>query len=272
MNEHTSTSHVSPESRRLKIVEALKCHGERSVEDLAEQFAVSGMTIRRDLQELADDGRVIRTRGGATPAGRVSFEFEFLDRARRQAREKDQIAQAAASMVQPGQSVLLDSSTTTLAIARRLVMIPGVTVITTSLPVASELFGREGIDVIILGGRLRDGSPDLTGALTENNLEMIRADVAFIGADAIDAAGHIYNSSPEIGRMLRAMAGAAERVFAVADHTKLDRHELMRFAQISQWQGLITDDGVHEEVLRGLESAGVKVVCASAEGGGRVDA
>jgi DeoR/GlpR family transcriptional regulator of sugar metabolism len=258
--KQTASQYLSPDSRRQQILEGLERSGELSVEALAERFSVSGMTIRRDLQELADEGRVIRTRGGAAAAGRVSFEFGFLERAQRQSAEKDQIARRATSLVQPGQSVLLDSSTTTLAIARRLVMIPGLTVITTSLPVASELFGREGIDVIILGGQLRDSSPDLTGALTDQNLELIRADIAFIGADAIDDAGYIYNSSSEIGRMLKAMARAAGRVYAVADHTKLGRHELMRFAHVADWQGLITDDRADSSRLARLASAGVALL------------
>ena len=261
MIEQTATSsYTSPESRRTRVLEVLSRAGELSVDDLAAEFGVSGMTIRRDLQELADDGRVIRTRGGAAPTGRVSFDFRFLDRVQQQAKAKDQIAEVAASLVQPGQSVLLDSSTTTLAIARRLVMIPGIKVITTSLPVASELFGREGIDVVILGGQLRDNSPDLTGALTEACLDLIRADVAFIGADAIDERGNIYNGSPEIGRMLKRMAESATTVYAVADHTKLRRHELMRFANVSAWAGLITDPAASTEALAELRSAGVNVL------------
>lgn len=259
MNEQ-STTYLSPESRRNRILQSLERQGELSIEELSAEFAVSGMTIRRDLQELVDDGRVIRTHGGAAPAGRVSFEFQFLDRAQQQAREKDQIAEIAASFIQPGQSVLLDSSTTTLAIARRVVMVPGVTVITTSLPIASELYGRDGIDVMILGGLLRNTSPDLTGALTENNLELIRADMAFIGADAIDASGYIYNNSPEIGRMLNRMAAAAEKTYAVADHTKLGGHELMRFANVSEWEGLITDRGAKGAALQSLQKAGVRVI------------
>lgn len=260
MNKQSTTSYTSPETRRNRILQILEREKELSIDDLAKEFEVSGMTIRRDLQELADDGQVIRTRGGATLASRISFEFQFLERAQEQATEKDEIAQVATSLIQPGQTVLLDSSTTTLAIARRLVMIPGLTVITTSLPVASELYGREGIDVVILGGQLRDTSPDLTGAMTEYNLELIRADVAFIGADAIDKEGYIYNGSPEIGRMLKKMADAATHVYAVADHSKLLRHEMMRFAHVADWSGLITDNQISAAATRTLKAAGLNLL------------
>lgn len=194
------------------------------------------------------------------PAQRISFEFQFLERTRRQAAEKEQIAEVAASLVAPGESVLLDSSTTTLAIARKLPAISNLTVVTTSLPIASELFGRPGIEVILLGGALRNDSPDLCGALTDANLDVIRADIAFIGVDAVGHDGRLYNRSPEVGRMLRRMADSAERVYAVADHTKIGGHELMRFADVRDWFGLITDDGLDRAILLRLRKAGLRIL------------
>lgn len=264
-----SAATTSPETRRVELIDWLERDGERSIEDMAGRFGVSSMTIRRDLQELADAGRVIRTHGGAAPAQRISFEFRFLERTRQQADEKQQIARLAASLISPGESVMLDSSTTTLAIARQLPAIGNLRVVTTSLPIASELFGREGIEVVILGGSLRKDSPDLTGALTDNNLELIHTDIAFIGADAVDPQGYLYNVSPEIGRMLQRMATTADRVYAVADHTKIGRHELMRFAHLRDWFGLLTDDGADDAVIDGLRRHGVRVTQpeAAANGG-----
>ncbi len=250
----------SPHTRRGRILAVLDRQGERSIEVLAQEFGVSEMTIRRDLQELADEGRIIRTRGGAAPAGHISFAFSFLERTRQHAAEKEHIARIALSLIRPGQSVLLDSSTTTLAIARQLPTIPGLTVITTSLPIASALYGRDGIDVMLLGGVLRNTAPDLTGALTESSLELIRADIAFIGADAIDEDGFIYNTSPEVGRMLKRMADAATRVCAVADHSKIGRHQLMRFANVADWHGLITDTGLDPDIGQRLVRAGVQLL------------
>lgn len=260
MSQTQSQPNASPEVRREAILDQIEADGGASIEGLAERFGVSGMTIRRDLQELADSGQVIRTHGGAAPAKRISFEFRFLERTRQQAHEKGQIAELAAQLVEPGQSVLLDSSTTTLAIARRLVEVPNVTVVTTSLPIASALFGRDDIEVIILGGSLRQNSPDLSGALTDNNLEQIHADVAFIGVDALDDRGALYNRSSDLGRMLKGMAAAADRVFAVADHTKVGRRELMRFGKLSDWDGLITDDAVPPAIKRRLERTGCRVI------------
>ncbi|MEX0776846.1 MAG: DeoR/GlpR family DNA-binding transcription regulator [Phycisphaeraceae bacterium] len=257
MNEHAVAN--SPATRRSQLLAALESRGEQSVEQLAQMLGVSGMTIRRDLQDLADSAKVIRTHGGATPAARVSFDFRFLERSQQQAAAKEAIAQVAASRVRPGDSILLDSGTTTLAIARRLRLIEGITVITTSLPIASELYGLATVSTILLGGQLRHDSPDLYGAITDHSLDVLRANVAFIGADAVDAQGHAYNASADIGRLLTRMAGAADKVYAVADHSKVGRRDLMRFADLRLWQGLITDTGLESKLKQSLEKAGVRL-------------
>ncbi|MEX2671643.1 MAG: DeoR/GlpR family DNA-binding transcription regulator [Phycisphaeraceae bacterium] len=259
MNEQ-SLATWSRGARRSRILELLESSGEQSVEQLADTFSVSGMTIRRDLQDLASAGRVIRTHGGAAPAARISFEFRFLERAQQHAAEKEAIAEVAVSLVQPGQSVILDSGTTTLAIARRLKTLGRLTVITSSLPIASELFQAEGIDTILLGGQLRHDAPDLIGPLALQNLETLRAHVAFIGADAVDMQGRLYNASSELGGMLARMAQASGRAYCVADHTKIGKQELMRFADLRDWAGLITDNGLSTERRRSLVAAGVEIM------------
>jgi len=252
---------ASPLTRKERILARLEQAGEQGVEELAALFGVSAMTIRRDLQELADAGRVIRTHGGAAPAARVSFEFQFLERMQAQAAQKAEIAAVAADLVKEGQSILLDSSTTTLAIARRLKQTGwrGV-IITTSLPIASELFGSDEIETILLGGKLRKDSPDLVGGVTDQNLETLRTDLAFIGADAIDERGRIYNNSTTLGRMLRRMRQAARRCYAVADATKLGSTALMAFGTLSEWDGLITDRTADRGMLRTLKRHGVNVL------------
>lgn len=255
-----ATSTLSPDLRRDRIVKMLDREGEQTVESLAACFGVSGMTIRRDLHDLAGNGKIIRTHGGATPAARISFEYRFLERSREAATEKQQIATVAEAMVKPHQSVLLDSGTTTLEIARRLRQIEGLTIITTSLPIASELFGHETVETILLGGQLRKDSPDLLGGLTEQCLELLRPDIAFIGADAVDLQGFAYNVSAALGRLLTRMGQVAEHSYVVADHSKIGHRELMRFANLSQWDGLITDDGIDEHHHNTLTENRVRVI------------
>lgn len=248
--------------RQKQICALLVERGECSIEELMEQFGVSGMTVRRDLQSLADQGKVIRTHGGATMAERVSFEFEFLHRLRENHDAKDAIAATAAAQIKDGESVMLDSGTTTLALARRLRGRHGLTVITSSLPIAAQLQYDQGIEVLLLGGRLRASSPDLVGAITESNLETLRVDVAFLGADAIDDQGAVYQESPELARMLTRMAASAGRVFVVADGSKVGTTALWRFGQLADWAALITDSSADRSVLTSLKKAGVHVIKA----------
>jgi DeoR/GlpR family transcriptional regulator of sugar metabolism len=250
----------SQPARWEQICALIAQRGECSVEELAQRFAVSGMTIRRDLQILAEQGKVLRTHGGAAMAKRISFEFDFLKRAKEHEAAKGAIGAAAAALVDDGQSVLLDSGTTTLALSRHLRGKRRLMVITTSLPIASQLQYDAEIAVLLLGGYVRAGSPDLAGALTESNLETLHADVAFIGADGIDAHGAVYNQSPEVARMLTKMTAAASRVYVVADHSKLGKKALWRFGRLQDWSGLVTDADADRTLLKPLEKAGVAVI------------
>lgn len=251
---------MTPKARHSRILDLLTAQGEVQVAELASSLGVSDMTIRRDLDALALDGKVIRTHGGAALSGRVVFDFQFMQRTQEQEEAKRQIAEVATSLVQEGQSVLLDSGTTTLAVSRALKTKKRLTVITTSLPIASELQSCEMIDLILLGGSLRREAPDLIGPLTESNLEQLKADVAFIGADAVDSNGQVYNQSMAVARMLTRMALAARKVYVVADSTKIGKTALARYGNVNGWGGLITDHGLNSVQYAALKRAGCTVI------------
>jgi DeoR/GlpR family transcriptional regulator of sugar metabolism len=250
---------MNQQARQQRICELLGTRGNYTVEELAAMLRVSGMTVRRDLQQLAAQGKVLRTHGGAMLAQRISFEFSFLQRMRDNEAAKQAIGRAAAAMIEDGRSVLLDSGTTTLALARCLHGKKRLRVITTSLPIASELQYDQEIEVLLLGGYLRAASPDLSGALTEANVETLRADLAFMGSDGVDASGAVYNNSPEVARMLTKMAAAAQRVYVVADHSKLGKTALYRYGRLKDFAGLITDAAADRAMLSSLRKAGVRV-------------
>ena len=220
------------------------------------------MTIRRDLDSLAAEGRIVRTYGGAAPASGVVFEFRFLERANERRAAKEAIGRRAGELVTDGMTVMLDSGTTTLALARQLRGKQGLTIVTTSLPIASELQHCDAIDVILLGGRLRRDAPDLFGALTLRMLEELHADVAFLGADAIDLKGTVYNRSVEVAHLITAMAGVSDVVYAVADSSKVGRTALGRIGSLAQWAGLITDGDLDDTTARKLRARGAKVIRA----------
>ncbi len=251
---------MTPQTRHARIMDHLTAQGEAQVAELSALLGVSDMTIRRDLDALALSGKVIRTHGGAALSGRVVFDFQFLERTHEHETAKQQIAETAASRVQDGQSVLLDSGTTTLAVAHALKSKKRLTVITTSLPIASELQNCEHIDLILLGGALRREAPDLIGPITESNLEQLKADIAFIGADAVDGNGQAYNHSMAVARMLARMASSAREVYVVADSTKVGQTALARIGSLKGWNGLITDRGLTAPQVSSLKKAGCTVI------------
>ena len=256
---------MHPDLRRVRIRELVAQRGECSVEELAAELGVSGMTIRRDLQVLADDGRVIRTHGGATLGERATFEFAFLKRINQNRQAKAAIAREAVRRIGRCRTIMLDGSTTTLAIARRLRGMAGLTVVTTSLPAAAELQHEPEIEVLLPGGYVRPASPDLTGSLTEANLELLRAGIAFLGADAIDSEGNVFTDPPDNSAVLLRMAASADHVYVVADHSKLGRSALRCFGCLREWEGLITDHECDDEFVRGLRDLGIRVMVAEPE-------
>ena len=248
--------------RHSQILETLRLNGQCSVEELSRKFEVSDMTIRRDLKALEIAGQLLRTHGGAAMGERVAFEFAFMERTQQSREAKQAIAQAAFAQLGSAKTILIDSGTTTLALADRLREAPDLTVVTTSLPIASALQFSEGVDVLLLGGMLRHGSPDLIGPLTETNLEQLHADVAFIGADAVDENGQAYNESLPVARMLQKMTSAADRFYIMADSSKLGRRALACIVKAGSGAGLITDSGIAPGIHRSLKSAGVNVIIA----------
>ena len=251
---------ASAAQRADAILELVREGQECAVVDLAARFGVSEMTVRRDLDALAAEGRVIRTHGGATAASGVVFEFRFLERAREHRVAKRKIATRAARLVEDGMTVMLDSGTTTLALAEALRGKRDLTVVTTSLPIASALQYSDMIDVVLLGGHLRRDAPDLSGALTLQGLEGLHADLAFVGVDAIDLEGSTYSHSIEVAHLIATMAAASEAVYVVADSSKVGQASLARSGSLTQWKGLITDRELDPAKARALKKHGVRVI------------
>ncbi len=231
-----------------------------SISDLAAEFAVSEMTIRRDLDALASRSQIQRTHGGAVLTERMMFEFDYRERREQNRAEKCAIAAEARKLVRPGQRLLLDNGTTTLELATLLKDAEDITVITPSLAVASELQHATDVEVILLGGILREGSPDLTGPVTEHCLEMFSADIAFQGADAIGSDGAIYNSDLRLARVDKTMRRIASRSCILADHTKIGRTELARSGTLADVDIFITDTAAPASLLRLYARLGPKIL------------
>lgn len=248
-----SLSKLSAADRRLQIRTLLLARPEMPLAELAAHFDVSEMTIRRDLEALDRSGQIRRSRGRAEVTERMVFEFDFRDRRDRELPYKQAIARQAAGLIGDGARVLIDTGTTTLELASELCTRSGLTVITSSLAVVSQMLFAEGVEVILLGGVVRRGNADLTGALTEYSLEFLAADFAFQGADAIGLDGSLYNADMRLAHVDRCMRKRAEHSFVLADSTKLGHTALARNGHLREVEALITDSRItpaqHEALL-----------------------
>lgn len=246
--------------RQRELAERLARGEPVATTEMAERLDVNPMTIRRDLEALERSGLAVRCYGGAVPARRISFEFAFDERHRQRLESKRRIGNAAAGRVRGNQTVFLDTGTTTLETARALAG-RGVpfSAVTSSLVIASELWGRDAVDLLLLGGRVRNGSPDLAGPATEVLLDRLTAHVAFLGSDGVDPERGFFAEDLETARVSERMVANAERVVVVADSSKLGRAGGVRFARREEVDEIITDREAARSVIASLRRAGVMV-------------
>ncbi|HUV39543.1 MAG TPA: DeoR/GlpR family DNA-binding transcription regulator [Planctomycetota bacterium] len=253
--------------RREAMLQILKQQSFASVSDLARRLGCSQMTVRRDLERLSAEGIIERTHGGASAGRRVTLEFSMGEQADVRRDEKAAIARAAAALVRPGQRIIIDTGTTTLALARELRGRERITVVTTSLAVVSSLLCADGIECMLLGGTVRESSPDLYGPLVEENLSRIHPDWAFIGCDGISLAGGLTTSDARVARATSLMIAAADRATLLCDSSKAGRDAFVTFAAIDDLDVLITDRGMSAEILDAARASDVETIIVEAPKG-----
>ncbi len=243
--------------RRARLVEHLRSDGRASVAQLAVGLGVTQSTIRRDLQRLARDGRLVRTYGGAAIADRVS-RVPANDPARA---SKQRIAGAARDLVTDGSTIVIGSGSTALAFARA-IDDRRLTVITNALDVANVLMDREGIELIVLGGVVRPGMHSMLGHLAELATSELRADTLFMGIGAISVEQGLMNDSvPEIliDRALRRMARTA---VVLADASKFEQVAPGFVFGLAEVDVIVTDDAVPAATIAAVRERGIRVLVA----------
>ncbi len=248
------------DERRGLILELVRQQRRATVAELAERFGTSLVTIRGDLAALAADGALVRTRGGALPL-REDEELSINVKQTLHQEQKQRIAVEAARLIRDGETILLDSGTTTYAIARQIRELPltGINVITNALNIATVLASVPHVNLIMPGGQLREQSFSLSGPIAVNSLAGLHADRLFLGVDSLD---------PEIGLMTPYLQEAqfnaqmiriSRQVIAVADSSKLMRRNLSVIASVDQLHLLITDSAANVETVEELRRRGVEV-------------
>jgi DeoR family transcriptional regulator of aga operon len=237
--------------RRQEIIGMLHDVGSVQVHALSEQYQVSTQTIRKDLAFLEARGVSVRCYGGAVAAGVIGVADEDPVDAKRVLHmpEKERIGRLAASMVKPGEAIILDSGTTTAQIARFLPDDADLVVLTNDADILNQLVHKKNIEIVLLGGRLRRKNMAFYGGQTEAALDSLQVDRLFLGVDGIDLQRGITTHFEAEAALNRKMAHVAREVVAVTDSSKFGRTCLHRIMGLEEVNVLITDDGAPEDSL-----------------------
>ena len=253
---------VFARERQQQIARIVEDKGRARVTDLAGSFGVSAVTIRKDLLILESKRRVIRTHGGAIAPGNDRPELAFEIRERLQREEKTRIGAAAAGRVSDGESIVLDASTTALYVARHLKdreAWHGLTVITNSIRIASELAGHPGMTVLMLGGRVRWEALSVVGPLGDGVFRRVNVQKAFVGAAGFTIEAGLSDAMEEEAQIKRSMVNAAREVYAVVDHTKWGRLASATFCRTDRLTGVFTDGDAPTGMVQALREMGIAV-------------
>ncbi|MCG2785193.1 MAG: DeoR/GlpR family DNA-binding transcription regulator [Anaerolineae bacterium] len=253
------SEYLSSEERQNNIVTLLSRQGRLSVADIVGQFGVSEATARRDLETLAEQGKLHRVHGGALSMKQAPPELPILQREQEQFFEKQSIGQTAAALVRDGETIFLGSGTTVLEVARNLRSRQNLTVITNSLPVMNTLSGLPGINLIALGGMLRPSEMSFIGHITEQALAEVRADKVFIGVHAISLENGLTNDYLPETMTDRAILKAGRQVIVVADHTKINAVATAFLAPIESINTFVTDENSPADFLDSLQQIGISI-------------
>lgn len=255
--------------RQERIVRIVEEHGRARVGELAAQFGVSAVTVRKDLAALESERRLVRTHGGAIAVDRNRAELSFEIRERLQTHEKARIGAAGARLIHDGESIVLDASTTALSVARH-IKVRGrwsqLTVITNSLRIASELAGHPGITVLMLGGRVRWEALSVVGQLGDGLFSRINVQKAFLGAAGFTVESGLADATEEEAQIKGAMVAAAREVIAIVDHTKWELAAFATFCPTDQIGIVLTDEGAPKAMVEALITRGIQVRLVADDG------
>ncbi len=251
---------ISTPERHQQILSLLSRQGRLRLTEIMGRFSISEATARRDLESLADQGKLQRVHGGAILLEQAPPELPILQRTDEQAAEKARIGRAAAGLIAENETVFLGSGTTVLEVARNLQHRRNLTVITNSLPVLNTLAGAQGITVISLGGTLRDTELSFIGHITEQALMEIRADKVIMGTRGISLKHGLTNDYLEETMTDRAILGIGAQVILVADHSKIKRVSTAYLAKLNGIHTLVTDDQADSDFIKAIRKLGVNVI------------
>ena len=231
-----------------------------TVNSICSRFQISMATARRDLETLSSEGRIQRVRGGATSLHKAPPELSVYLRMNDEANAKKRIGLATAKLINNGETVFLGSGTTVLEVARSLLNLENLTVITNSILVLNQLIEKPSITVVALGGILRRSELSLIGHIAEQSIEDLNADKVIIGIHGIDPVQGLTNHYLPETMTDRKILKMGKQVIIVADHSKCPRISIAHVAPIKAINTLVTDTETSDDFVQGLTELGVQVL------------
>ncbi|HEC41272.1 MAG TPA: DeoR/GlpR transcriptional regulator [Bacteroides sp.] len=248
--------------RRAKILEELDLMGQVTVSDLSNKFNISEVTIRNDLTHLEKQNMLIRARGGAIKIKFFKMEIDppISDKEKEFLKEKQSIAKAAVKLIEDGDTIVLDSGSTTTEVAKNLEGFNNLTIITNALNIASILSEYPDFNIYMPGGVLRKKSLSLVGSLASENFKKFYCDKLFLGVDGFDTLQGLSTPNAEEAHLNSIMVRMAKKVIVVSDSRKFRHRRFGFIAPVSEIHVVITDSGIEEEDKERLVNSGVEVI------------
>jgi len=250
------------QERREQIITLVEQVGRISVADLSERFGLSQATIRTDLDALAASGLLVRTHGGAVALDRSDLELSFDVRRRLHSEQKDRIGAAAAAMIEDGEAIIVDASTTALALATQIKGCSELTVLTNGIRIALALLDTPDITVLMPGGFLRRDSVSLVGAEGHDFVGQFNFQKGFFGAKGLTVKEGLTDVNSAEVAIKRDLVAHAKQIIAIVDSSKWGQVGFVSFASIDQMDCVITDEGAPPDMVAALREAGVNVIIA----------
>jgi DeoR family transcriptional regulator, aga operon transcriptional repressor len=246
--------------RRTAILKQLEKDDQVNVSELSNQFMVSEVTIRKDLKYLEKKNVLIRSRGGAMKRSIVNIDLSIYDRRRQNIKLKESIGAAAANLIMNGETILLDTGTTVMELAKQLPKKIDITVITNSVDITFRLADYPNIRVIMPGGILRRNSLALVGEQAAESLRGFYCDKYFLSADGIDVERGMMTTNIEEASLARINIRNSRKVIALIDSSKFLSKGITTIASLTEVDTLITDNGIPDNILHQIRDLGVNVV------------
>jgi DeoR family transcriptional regulator of aga operon len=249
--------------RRKKILNMLDTNGQVFVHELSDEFKVSEVTIRNDLDLFESKKLLIRSRGGAMKyESSVGMDYRISDKDKIHFSEKVKIGKRAATLVKDGETIIIDSGTTTMEVARHLNSNSNISVITNAINIVNQLIQSPNIHIIVPGGTLRKNSHSLVGPLAEKSLQSFYVDKLFLGVDGFDISHGAFTPNIEEASLNQIMIEIAKEVILVTDSSKFNRRSLAFICSVEKIDVIVTDENISTDDQRYLTDLGIQVIIA----------